>query len=139
MCVYTFSCLEKQTCSSSAISVRAVKAVIGRGGTPAISPSLQSLSLSLSFSPNNNRQSTRSCINTHARVLSHAPYSWLHRPFDRLHKPGKEDTPSKQGHTAEKMSSVKVAVVTGSNKGIGLAIVRSLCRQYDGAIYLTAR
>ena len=34
---------------------------------------------------------------------------------------------------------VKVAVVTGSNKGIGLAIVRSLCKQYDGTVYLTAR
>ena len=37
------------------------------------------------------------------------------------------------------MSSCKVAVVTGSNKGIGLAIVRSLCKQYDGTVYLTAR
>ncbi|KAF6203901.1 hypothetical protein GE061_002239 [Apolygus lucorum] len=33
----------------------------------------------------------------------------------------------------------KVAVVTGSNKGIGLAIVRSLCSQFDGTVYLTAR
>ena len=37
------------------------------------------------------------------------------------------------------MSGVKVAVVTGSNKGIGLAIVRALCKQYDGAVYLTSR
>ncbi|XP_055018464.1 carbonyl reductase [NADPH] 1-like isoform X1 [Boleophthalmus pectinirostris] len=33
----------------------------------------------------------------------------------------------------------KVAVVTGSNKGIGLAIVRALCKQYEGEVYLTAR
>lgn len=29
--------------------------------------------------------------------------------------------------------------VTGGNKGIGYAIVRSLCQQYDGHVYLTAR
>ena len=34
---------------------------------------------------------------------------------------------------------VKVAVVTGSNKGIGLAVVRRLCRQYEGRVYLTSR
>ncbi|KAL1022325.1 hypothetical protein UPYG_G00025170 [Umbra pygmaea] len=33
----------------------------------------------------------------------------------------------------------KVAVVTGSNKGIGFAIVRSLCKQYDGDVYLCSR
>lgn len=35
----------------------------------------------------------------------------------------------------------RVAVVTGSNKGIGLEIVRSLCRHVgqDGVVYLTAR
>ena len=32
-----------------------------------------------------------------------------------------------------------VAVVTGSNKGIGLAIVRSLCQKYEGDVYLTSR
>ncbi|XP_026556326.1 carbonyl reductase [NADPH] 1-like [Pseudonaja textilis] len=37
------------------------------------------------------------------------------------------------------MSSTKVAVVTGSNKGIGLAIVRALCKQFSGDVYLTAR
>lgn len=37
------------------------------------------------------------------------------------------------------MSGVRVAVVTGSNKGIGLAIVRSLCKQFKGDVYLTAR
>ncbi len=31
----------------------------------------------------------------------------------------------------------KVAVVTGSNKGIGFAIVRALCKQFDGIVYLT--
>ncbi|KAG8000275.1 Carbonyl reductase [NADPH] 1 [Nibea albiflora] len=35
--------------------------------------------------------------------------------------------------------STKVAVVTGSNKGIGLSIVRALCKQYEGDVYLTAR
>lgn len=33
----------------------------------------------------------------------------------------------------------RVAVVTGGNKGIGYAIVRSLCQQFDGTVYLTAR
>ena len=33
----------------------------------------------------------------------------------------------------------KVAVVTGSNKGIGLAIVRALCKQFNGAVFLTSR
>uniref|UniRef100_A0A8D0H053 carbonyl reductase (NADPH) n=1 Tax=Sphenodon punctatus TaxID=8508 RepID=A0A8D0H053_SPHPU len=32
-----------------------------------------------------------------------------------------------------------VAVVTGSNKGIGLAIVRALCKKFSGDVYLTAR
>ena len=32
-----------------------------------------------------------------------------------------------------------VAVVTGANKGIGLAIVRSLCEKYDGDVLLTSR
>ena len=32
-----------------------------------------------------------------------------------------------------------VAVVTGSNKGIGLAIVRSLCQKFPGDVYLTSR
>ncbi|XP_069000249.1 carbonyl reductase [NADPH] 1-like [Embiotoca jacksoni] len=35
--------------------------------------------------------------------------------------------------------STRVAVVTGSNKGIGLAIVRALCKQFQGAVYITAR
>ncbi|RMZ94625.1 carbonyl reductase [NADPH] 1-like [Brachionus plicatilis] len=33
----------------------------------------------------------------------------------------------------------KVAVVTGSNKGIGFAIVKGLAKQYPGIVYLTAR
>ncbi|CAL8110919.1 unnamed protein product [Orchesella dallaii] len=37
------------------------------------------------------------------------------------------------------MGTEKVAVVTGSNKGIGLAIVRGLCKQFNGTVYLTAR
>uniref|UniRef100_A0A0A9W0V9 carbonyl reductase (NADPH) n=1 Tax=Lygus hesperus TaxID=30085 RepID=A0A0A9W0V9_LYGHE len=35
--------------------------------------------------------------------------------------------------------SSKVAVVTGSNKGIGLQIVKNLCSKFDGTVYLTAR
>ncbi|KAK4885838.1 hypothetical protein RN001_002109 [Aquatica leii] len=34
---------------------------------------------------------------------------------------------------------MKVAVVTGGNKGIGFAIVKGLCEQFDGKVYLTAR
>ncbi|KAF5296577.1 hypothetical protein FQR65_LT10230 [Abscondita terminalis] len=34
---------------------------------------------------------------------------------------------------------MKVAVVTGANKGIGFAIVKGLCEQFDGKVYLTAR
>ena len=33
----------------------------------------------------------------------------------------------------------RVAVVTGSNKGIGLAIVRRLCKEFDGEVILTSR
>ncbi|XP_021378309.1 carbonyl reductase [NADPH] 1-like [Mizuhopecten yessoensis] len=35
--------------------------------------------------------------------------------------------------------SKRVAVVTGSNKGIGYAVVRGLCKQFDGDVYVTAR
>lgn len=37
------------------------------------------------------------------------------------------------------MSHTKVAVVTGSNKGIGYAIVKGLCEKFDGKVYLTSR
>lgn len=37
------------------------------------------------------------------------------------------------------MASPRVAVVTGSNKGIGFAIVRGLCKQFKGDVYLTSR
>lgn len=37
------------------------------------------------------------------------------------------------------MSNSKVALVTGANKGIGFAIVRAMCKQYAGDVYLTAR
>jgi len=33
----------------------------------------------------------------------------------------------------------KVAVVTGSNKGVGFGIVRALCKKFDGDVYLTSR
>uniref|UniRef100_A0A8D0T2R2 Carbonyl reductase (NADPH) n=1 Tax=Sus scrofa TaxID=9823 RepID=A0A8D0T2R2_PIG len=36
-------------------------------------------------------------------------------------------------------SHTHVALVTGSNKGIGRAIVRELCRQFSGDVVLTAR
>lgn len=35
--------------------------------------------------------------------------------------------------------SSKIAVVTGSNKGIGFAIVKGLCEKFDGKVYLTSR
>lgn len=35
--------------------------------------------------------------------------------------------------------SQRVAVVTGSNKGIGFAIVKGLAPKFDGVVYLTAR
>lgn len=34
---------------------------------------------------------------------------------------------------------IRVAVVTGGNKGIGFAIVKALCEQFNGIVYLTAR
>ncbi|KAJ8352476.1 hypothetical protein SKAU_G00239520 [Synaphobranchus kaupii] len=37
------------------------------------------------------------------------------------------------------MSTNKVALVTGSNKGIGFAVVRSLCKNFTGDVYLSAR
>ncbi|XP_028173788.1 carbonyl reductase [NADPH] 1-like [Ostrinia furnacalis] len=37
------------------------------------------------------------------------------------------------------MSEKKIAVVTGSNKGIGFAIVQGLCQRFDGLVYLTSR
>lgn len=33
----------------------------------------------------------------------------------------------------------KVAIVTGGNKGIGYVIVKNLCEQFKGTVYLTAR
>ncbi|XP_050357320.1 carbonyl reductase [NADPH] 1-like [Nymphalis io] len=35
--------------------------------------------------------------------------------------------------------SSKIAIVTGANKGIGFAIVRGLCKRFDGIVYLTSR
>lgn len=35
--------------------------------------------------------------------------------------------------------SSKIAVVTGANKGIGYAIVKGLCKKFNGIVYLTAR
>ncbi|XP_052495534.1 carbonyl reductase [NADPH] 1-like [Budorcas taxicolor] len=36
-------------------------------------------------------------------------------------------------------SSTRVALVTGANKGLGFAIVRDLCRRFQGDVVLTAR
>lgn len=33
----------------------------------------------------------------------------------------------------------KLAIVTGSNKGIGYAVIKSLCEKFDGDVFLTAR
>ena len=35
--------------------------------------------------------------------------------------------------------ATRVAIVTGANKGIGLAIVRGICKQFDGDVILTSR
>jgi len=37
------------------------------------------------------------------------------------------------------MAGKRVAVVTGANKGIGLAIVQSLAKSFNGTVYLTSR
>ncbi|KAB0361950.1 hypothetical protein FD754_006106 [Muntiacus muntjak] len=37
------------------------------------------------------------------------------------------------------MSSIRVALVTGANKGLGFAITRDLCRRFPGDVVLTAR
>ena len=37
------------------------------------------------------------------------------------------------------MAAKKVAIVTGSNKGIGLATVKGLASKFDGDVFLTAR
>lgn len=37
------------------------------------------------------------------------------------------------------MATARLAIVTGGNKGIGYAIVKDLCRLFDGDVYLTAR
>ncbi|XP_053164895.1 carbonyl reductase [NADPH] 1-like [Hemicordylus capensis] len=37
------------------------------------------------------------------------------------------------------MSNIPVAVVTGSSKGTGFAIVQGLCKQFSGDVYLTSR
>ncbi|VEN42703.1 unnamed protein product [Callosobruchus maculatus] len=37
------------------------------------------------------------------------------------------------------MAEEKIAVVTGSNKGIGFEIVKGLCKRFSGKVYLTAR
>ncbi|KAK9718122.1 short chain dehydrogenase [Popillia japonica] len=37
------------------------------------------------------------------------------------------------------ITNTKVAIVTGANKGIGYAVVKGLCKKFDGVIYLTSR
>merc|ERR1712071_114154 len=43
------------------------------------------------------------------------------------------------GMETKNMSRTRVAVVTGSNKGIGFATVKELCSKFDGDVYLTSR
>ena len=38
-------------------------------------------------------------------------------------------------HAVNKSLMACVAVVTGSNKGIGLEIVKRLCKEFDGDVY----
>lgn len=40
---------------------------------------------------------------------------------------------------AQAARSTRVAIVTGGNKGIGLAIVRGMCKKFNGDVVLTAR
>lgn len=42
-------------------------------------------------------------------------------------------------HATKTAMSKKVAVVTGSNKGLGFAIVKNLLKRFDGLVYLTSR
>jgi NAD(P)-dependent dehydrogenase (short-subunit alcohol dehydrogenase family) len=35
------------------------------------------------------------------------------------------------------MNNAKVAIVTGSNKGIGFYIVQRLCKDFNGDVFLT--
>jgi NAD(P)-dependent dehydrogenase (short-subunit alcohol dehydrogenase family) len=35
------------------------------------------------------------------------------------------------------MSEKRIAIVTGSNRGIGYSIVKRLCKEFDGTVYLT--
>lgn len=37
------------------------------------------------------------------------------------------------------MSTNKIAIVTGANKGLGFAIVKLLCEKYKGQVFLTSR
>ena len=37
------------------------------------------------------------------------------------------------------MENKKIAIVTGSNKGIGFEIVKVLCKDFDGNVYLTCK
>ena len=39
----------------------------------------------------------------------------------------------------DNIMATRVAVVTGSNKGIGFAIVRRLCKEFNGDVVLTSR
>ena len=40
---------------------------------------------------------------------------------------------------AQATQAARVAIVTGGNKGIGLAIVRGMCKKFNGDVVLTAR
>ncbi|XP_035462282.1 carbonyl reductase [NADPH] 1 isoform X1 [Scophthalmus maximus] len=64
--------------------------------------------------------------------------SWLPCYIRGLHPVCCAVTLLRRTPSSSDMSS-RVAVVTGSNKGIGLAIVRDLCKKFPGVVYLTAR
>ncbi|CAG9823094.1 unnamed protein product [Phaedon cochleariae] len=70
------------------------------------------------------------------------------KSFDRKRRKGKGDLLDIYGKVKHRpdnkvesstMSTQKVAIVTGSNKGIGYAIVKGLCEKYKGLVYLTSR
>jgi len=40
---------------------------------------------------------------------------------------------------AKAMNSVSIAIVTGANKGIGLQVVKEICKKFNGTVILTSR
>ncbi|XP_073087485.1 carbonyl reductase [NADPH] 1-like isoform X3 [Manis javanica] len=54
-------------------------------------------------------------------------------------QPLRQPSTTSSPHSPAMTSYSGVALVTGANRGIGLAIVRSLCQQFSGDVVLTAR